>query len=82
MHYIILLLRDMMIWPTSLRTLPQFIYILLTILLQSDLRKGVSFAKKTLFSKKGEWLLPSLPLAGWLGLPGMGGPKEKLAHPG
>jgi hypothetical protein len=49
MHYMVLL-RDMLIWPPSLRTLLQFIFILLDIFVQNDLGKGVSFQKK-MFSK-------------------------------
>jgi hypothetical protein len=45
----ILLLTDMLIWPPSLRTLPQFIFILLDIFVQYDLRKYVSFRKKMFF---------------------------------
>jgi hypothetical protein len=41
----------MLIWPPNLRTLTQFIFILLGILLQNDMRKGVSFQKKICFQK-------------------------------
>jgi hypothetical protein len=44
-----LLLRDTLIWPPSLRTLMQFILILLDIFLHYDLGKGVSFQKKNVF---------------------------------
>jgi hypothetical protein len=43
MHDMILLLRDKLLWPANLRTLSQFIFILLDILLQYDLGKGLSF---------------------------------------
>jgi hypothetical protein len=49
MHYMVLLLRDMLVWPPSLRTLSQFIFILCDILLQKYLRKGVSFSKEYIF---------------------------------
>jgi hypothetical protein len=49
MHYIILLLRDKLLWPPSLRTLPQSIFILLDIFVTNDLRKGVSFQKNMFF---------------------------------
>jgi hypothetical protein len=49
MHDMILLLRDKLLWPPSLRTLPQSIFILLDIFVTNDLRKGVSFQKKMFF---------------------------------
>jgi hypothetical protein len=45
----ILLLKDMLIWPPSLRNLSQFIFILLDIFVTNDLRKGVSFSKENVF---------------------------------
>jgi hypothetical protein len=41
----IFLLRDMLIWQPSLRTLPQFIFILLNIFVTKRFEKGVSFSK-------------------------------------
>jgi hypothetical protein len=49
MHDMILLLRDKLLWPPRLRTLPQLIFILLDILVTNDLIKGVSFQKKMFF---------------------------------
>jgi hypothetical protein len=49
MHDMILLLRDKLLWPPSLRTLPQSIFILLDIFVTNDLRKDVSFQKKMFF---------------------------------
>jgi hypothetical protein len=49
MHDMILLLRDKLLWPPSLRTLPQLIFILLDIFVTNDLIKGVSFQKKMFF---------------------------------
>jgi hypothetical protein len=51
MHDMVLLLRDKLLWPPNLRTLPQLIFILLDIFVTNDLRKGVSFQKKMFFSK-------------------------------
>jgi hypothetical protein len=48
-HDMILLLRDKLLWPPNLRTLPQSIFILLDIFVTNDLRKGVSFQKKMIF---------------------------------
>jgi hypothetical protein len=47
-----MILRDKLLWPPNLRTLPQSIFILLDIFVTNDLRKDVSFQKKC-FSK---WL--------------------------
>jgi hypothetical protein len=49
MHDMILLLRDKLLWPPSLRNLPQLIFILLDIFVTNDLRKGVSFQNKMFF---------------------------------
>jgi hypothetical protein len=61
MHYIILLLRNMLIWPPNLRSLSQKNLYSLTFLLQNDLIKDVSFLKETCFQKKGEHLSPLPP---------------------
>jgi hypothetical protein len=60
----ILLLRDMLIWPPSLRTLLQFIFILLDIFVTSDLRKCVSF-QKIFFSKWVWWRVIALITFEW-----------------
>jgi hypothetical protein len=60
MHYMILLLRDMLIWPPSLRTLSQFIFILLDIFVTNDLRKGVCFFKRKCFWKCVWWRVITL----------------------
>jgi hypothetical protein len=83
MHDMILLLRDKLLWPPSLRTLPQSIFILLDIFVTNDLRKGVSFQKK-MFFKMGMMkdCHPYHPLVGFLEtLWFRGGPKV-LAQPG
>jgi hypothetical protein len=67
MHDMILLLRDKLLWPPSLRTLPQLIFILLDIFVTNDLRKGVSFQNKMFFqSGYDEWLSPLSPLSGMI----------------
>jgi hypothetical protein len=60
----ILLLRDMLIWPPSLRTLSQFICILLNIFVTNDLRKGMCFSKENVFQNwYDEGLSPLSPLS-------------------
>jgi hypothetical protein len=59
MHDMILLLRDKLLWPPNLRTLPQLIFILLDIFVTNDLRKGVIFQKK-MFSKWIWWRVVTL----------------------
>jgi hypothetical protein len=66
MHYMVLLLRDMLVWPPSLRTLSQFIFILCDILLQKYLRKGVSFSKEYIFQNGMKGLSPLSPLSGMI----------------
>jgi hypothetical protein len=67
MHYMILLLRDMLIWPPSLRTLPQFFFYSSTFLLQNDLKNGVSFSKENVFQNGyDEALSPLSPLSGMI----------------
>ena len=76
MHYMVLLLRDMLVWPPSLRTLSQFIFVLCDILLQNDLKKGVSYSKENIFSKWIWWRVITLITfeRDDQGLPGLGGP--------
>jgi hypothetical protein len=60
-HDMILLLRDKLLWPPSLRTLSQSIFILLDIFVTNDLRKGVSFQ-----NGYDEGLSPLSPLSGMI----------------
>jgi hypothetical protein len=73
MHDMILLLRDKLLWPPRLRTLPQLIFILLGIFVTNDLRKGMSFPKK-MFSKWVWWRVVTLSTFEQddQGLPGLG----------
>jgi hypothetical protein len=73
MHDMILLLRDKLLWPPSLRTLPQSIFILLDIFVTNDLRKGVSFKIKC-FSRWVWWRVVTLITfeRDDQGLPGLG----------
>jgi hypothetical protein len=65
MHDMILLLRDKLLWPPNLRTLPQLILILFDIFITNDLRKGVSFQKKMFFKNEyDQGLSPLSPLSG------------------
>jgi hypothetical protein len=66
MHDMILLLRDKLLWPPTLRTLPQLIFILLDIFVTNDLRKGVSFKKNVFQNGYDEWLSPLSPLSGMI----------------
>jgi hypothetical protein len=64
MHDMILLLRDKLLWPPSLRTSSQFIFILLGVFVTNDLRKGVSFQNKMFFQNGyDEGLSPLSPLS-------------------
>jgi hypothetical protein len=70
-----LLLRDMLIWPPSLRTLPLFIFILLDIFVTNDfVKKCEFFQKKMFFSKCVWWRVITLITFEWddQGLPGLG----------
>jgi hypothetical protein len=59
-----LLLRDKLLWPPSLRTSSQFIFILLGVFVTNDLRKGVSFQNKMFFQNGyDEGLSPLSPLS-------------------
>jgi hypothetical protein len=52
MHYMILLLRDTLLWPSSIITLPQFFFIVLDIFITKRFEKRCEFLKRNLFSKK------------------------------
>jgi hypothetical protein len=69
----ILLLRDMLIWPPSLRTLPQFIFILLDLFYKMVWEKVWVFQKK-MFFKMGmmKGYHPYHLWAGWSGTPWFG----------
>ena len=69
-----ILLRDKLLWPPNLRTLPQSIFILLDIFVTNDLRKGVSFQKKMFFKMGMMMCFHPYHLFEWddQGLPGLG----------
>jgi hypothetical protein len=67
MHDMILLLRDMLIWPPSLRTLLQFIFILLDIFVTILFGKRCEFSKENVFQNGyDEGLSPLSPLSGMI----------------
>jgi hypothetical protein len=73
MHYMILLLRDMLTWSPSLRYLPQFIFILLNVLITKMIWKNCEFFKINVFQNgmmKGYH--PYHLWAGWSGTPWFG----------
>jgi hypothetical protein len=74
MHYIIFLLREMLIWPPSLRTLPQFTFILLDIFITKWFEKRCEFFKRKYFFKMDmmKGYHPYHFWAGWSGTPWFG----------
>jgi hypothetical protein len=67
MYYMILLLRDMLIWPPSIRTLLQFIFILLKIFVTKLFEKMCEIFKRKCFQNVyDEGLSPLSPLSGMI----------------
>jgi hypothetical protein len=63
----ILLLRDMLIWQPSHRTLPQFIFILLNVFVTKRFEKRCEFLKIKCFQNVyDEGLSPLSPLSGMI----------------